>query len=106
MRASERKGAWALLVCILILGALLWGLGGRRIGTGNDPVQTQVEIIASPSDSMAEKTGVGKKKGGKHRKGRKSGGHKRKGEDRSESVPAHVRDILGDTIPQTGSGHR
>lgn len=100
MRASERKGAWTLLICILILGALLWGLGGRRMVTGNDPGQPQAEVIVLPSDSMAEKAAVGKEKGERHRKDRKPGGHKRKGKGRSGSVHAPVRDILGDTIPQ------
>ena len=52
MRANERKGAWTLLICVLLFGALVWGLGARRMRE-DEKLPAKVETLEMNADSVA-----------------------------------------------------
>lgn len=114
MRANERKGAWTLLICVLLFGALVWGLGARRMRE-DGKLPAKVETLDMNADSVAADDARGtasaaakrrtrnKKGSAKSAKSAKSGRSAKSGSRRDVSTAA-VRDILSDTIPsESGS---
>lgn len=98
MRMNERKGAWTLLICILLFGALVWGLGNRKMRENAAEQQTEQEILFSPGDSVSDTVA-------------NSGKNKRecsaaKSPRAVKTNEIHVRDILADTIPPLRENNR
>ncbi|MDE7115890.1 MAG: hypothetical protein K2O56_05655 [Muribaculaceae bacterium] len=102
MRSNERKGAWTLLVCVLLFGALFWGLGGRRMRESrNSKDYEPVEITMYDSVSVASGVDSGGTSG--KRKNVKRQSKKRKSKSSGQqAADAPYRDILADTIASTG----
>lgn len=102
MRANERKGAWTLLICVLLFGALFWGLGGRRMRDSRNSTDYEpVEITMSDSvsdDRGDDSDGTSGKRGNTKRQSKK---RKSKSSVQQEAG-APYRDILADTIASTG----
>ncbi len=102
MRTNERKGAWTLLICVLLFGALFWGLGGRRMRDSRNSTDYEpVEITMSDSvsdDRGDDSDGTSGKRGNTKRQSKK---RKSKSSVQQEAG-APYRDILADTIASTG----
>ena len=106
MRASERKGAWALMTGIVMLGFMVWILG--KCSNARDSASfngkdgpSEVEMRQLPSESIEDSSnGHGRRiKNRKKRSGEaEKGGVKKnkKGKQAKHRIP--VRDILADTI--------
>lgn len=104
MRTNERKGAWTLLICVLLFGALFWGLGGRRMHQSRsnkdyEPAEITMSDSDSESDDRADDSdGTSGKRGNTKRQSKK---RKSKSSGQQEAG-APYRDILADTIASTG----
>lgn len=104
MRTNERKGAWTLLIGVLLFGALVWGLGGRQMreDRAREAASDQQQVVTLASDSTADDADNAN---GKRRHARRSRASK-KSSKRSASGSASTksassvptRDILADTI--------
>lgn len=106
MRTNERKGAWTLLICVLLFGALFWGLGGRRMHqsrSNKDYEPAEITMSDSESDDRADDSdGTSGKRGNTKRQSKK---RKSKSSGQQEAG-APYRDILADTIaPLTKGEH-
>ncbi len=103
MRSEERKGAWLLLIGVLVFGALLWGLGGRyaRGGSVEDDVKTEMTVLSSGPDSISVKdTTIVEQR----LKGRRSKKTKHRKAERKYVQDTPVRDLLSDTIKSLSEG--
>ena len=113
MRANERKGAWALLVLIIITGIFLWIIGKCE---SNEPKDSDndikieyldngpVKLNESGSDRSIEgdsnipsskKRSEEKKTTRRKRSSKESSRASRK----SKSTRSPMRDLLSDTVP-------
>ena len=97
MRATERKGAWGLLIGIVILRFILW-IFGKCQGSGDSFSADEngnpgVEMRTMPADS-AQKYQTDKKR----KSGNKKTADKKKTRARKSKRKIPVRDILADTI--------
>lgn len=94
MRQDERKGAWTLFVVVLLFGAVVWGIGGRKYREdrqrSEDKDNIGQQIIRQPADSV--NNDVLKTKTKKSKKSASS--VKTKSSD--ADIPS--RDLLSDTI--------
>lgn len=109
MRASERKGAWALMAGIVLLGFMLWIFGkcqgsADSNGSKGEVGSFKIEMNTLPTDSAAADT-IGNEnalevKSRKKRKGEKEKASVKQKKGCRQSEPKiPVRDILADTIP-------
>ena len=105
MRANERKGAWTLLICVLLFGDLVWGLGARRMRE-DGKLPAKVETLEMNADSVAadDARGTASAAAKRRTRNRKGSAKSAKSASRRDVSPAAVRDILSDTIPsESGS---
>lgn len=107
MRQEERKGAWTLLIAILIFGAMVWGYGGRKFREDKAKEQTEqteqaIENVAAAetaesADSIVSEKNVQNTKAVPWEAASKSS-KKNKSENKKSVTTTSQRDILSDTI--------
>ena len=101
MRQDERKGAWTLLIAVLVFGALVWGYGGKKFREDREAErqnqQTEMAVLEAPADSTALK-GIGKSASDKATRNKPSSSKDRSSASSSRSSSSPSRDILADTI--------
>lgn len=107
MRANERKGAWALMTGIVVLGFILW-IFGKCQGSSdsfsdNNTGNPGVEVRTLPADSVENSGYNGHSRKAKNRKERNGGdkntADRKKRRSKKSKRKNPVRDILADTIP-------
>lgn len=107
MRASERKGAWALMAGIVLLGFMLWIFGKCRnapdsSGVNGEGGSSKIEMRELIADSADNSGTNGHKRRARNKKQRKGEGEKasvkqkKRGKQSKSKIP--IRDILADTI--------
>ncbi len=103
MRQDERKGAWTLLVAVLVFGAIVWGIGGRQFREdrmkAEENQDIEVNVIKNPADSTANADkGVSKKKKDKNSSKKNKKSTRGSTGKKSSAAISSSRDILSDTI--------
>lgn len=105
MRTNERKGAWTLLIGVLLFGALVWGLGGHQMreDRAREAASDQQQVVILASDSTADDVDNANGKRSRHarrsRASKKSSKRSASGSASNKSASsAPTRDILADTI--------
>lgn len=97
MRQDERKGAWTLLIAVLVFGALVWGIGGRKFREdrrqAEERQETQISVMENPADSVNDRTS----NGSSHKRKRRASDRSKANNSPSAATVA-TRDILADTI--------
>ncbi len=99
MRNNERKGAWTLLIGVLLFGALVWGLGGRQMreDRASETAGDSTEEVKVISDSISVDSH--RSNGKRSRRARRSA--RARSASKSSTSAAPTRDILADTIPSS-----
>ncbi len=100
MRTNERKGAWTLLIGVLLFGALVWGLGGRQMreDSAREATAESAEVTTISSDSTADNANGKRRHARRSRASKKSSKRSASGSASNKSASAPTRDILADTI--------
>lgn len=107
MRQEERKGAWTLLIAILIFGAMVWGYGGRKFREDKAKEETEMteqaieNVTAAETEESADS--IGNEKNVQNTKAipqeaALKSSKKNKSGNKKTIATSSQRDILSDTI--------